>query len=87
MVQKVLRSEHREVVGKLIRPTSLATPIKRKKPNLLNCTTSRTTQLSFTIAPSGPDLLIRIRGIKILIVDQKMDEDLLGRPFSLRHQI
>lgn len=81
LLQEVLESEPNVLVVKLNTPTSLATAIKSTKPNPITFTASQTAQLSLTISLPGSNLPVRIRGIKFLVVDQKMDEVLLGRPF------
>lgn len=43
-------------------------------------TAQRDTKLSLTIILPGSHLPVRIRGVRFLIVDQQMDEVLLGRP-------
>lgn len=59
----------------------LGAVVKRTKENPVEFSASREMTFGITIVLLGSNLPVRLRGVKFLIVDQEMDEVILGRPF------
>ncbi len=59
----------------------LEAAIKSTMENPVKFTSSKSVSLPIKIVPPGSNLLVRPQGVSSLVVDQAIDEGLLGRPF------
>lgn len=78
---KLLASNQTGFPTILADPIKLSTAISSTTSNPITFTASRRVTLSVTIILPNTHLPIRIHGVPFLVVDQEMDEALLGRPF------
>ena len=81
--QKVLQAEPSITVTTFEKPKSLSCAFKSdgQEDRILSFTASRSAKLNITIVLPGPGIPVRIRGVEFCVVDQPMDEVLIGRPF------
>jgi len=76
---KVQSSDTKVAFKKFDKPMQLECAFKTE--SRVKFTASRSVVLSITIVLPGSNIPVRIRGIEFIVVDQPMDEVLLGRPF------
>lgn len=81
MLQEVLKIEPSLPEENLNAPISLSAAMESTKSNPTNLSACRTTQLPIKIMLPGSNLPVHTRGVKFHVVDQEIDEALLGRPF------
>jgi len=79
MAAKVLSSDPKVEFKKFDKPMELECAFKTDSS--VKFTASRSVALAITIVLPGSNIPVRIRGIEFIVVDQPMDEVLLGRPF------
>eukprot|EP00171_Calliarthron_tuberculosum_P022992 IDg22992t1 len=77
----VIKAEPGVVSKVLATPMKFQTAIAQTACQELKFTASRTATIAVTIILPGSNISVRIRGVELAIVDQEMDEILLGRPF------
>lgn len=65
----------------LAKPMELQTAINGSAKNQIRFTASQSVSTSITLLMPDSELPVRVRGVDFIVVDQDMDEVLLGRPF------
>lgn len=79
--ETVIASEPTITTQTLPKPMLLKLAIANATEQGSDFTASRTSYMSVTIVLNGSNIPVRIRGVEFAVVDQEMDEVLLGRPF------
>lgn len=81
VVVQVTKLHPNVTVETLVEPMGLRVAVNGTPKTPLEFTASKKITMWITIHVMDTNLPVRIRGLKVLVVDQNMDEISLGRPF------
>ncbi len=77
-IRNLLNCATHLIPRKFKHPISLSTAVSDPS---INFTSSQSIVISITIVLPGSEMPVRLRGVSFIVVNQHMDEILLGRPF------